>query len=205
MRRIICLFPFLAQLVLINAQDNKRDSLLKLLPSSKEDTAKVMLLLNIADIYETNNQDSSVYYLEKSRQLSESLSFTKGIYHYYNQSAVVSFTKGDYARAVEQNNKALDWARQLKDSFQIPVYAYLAAHALDAPEGVGIEGRYLLLRSPGNPVVAQTIDKDVSEEVRQRIDALMQKVSEGRLEPDPADKQACIDCEYRRLCRLYGT
>jgi PD-(D/E)XK nuclease superfamily/UvrD-like helicase C-terminal domain len=96
-------------------------------------------------------------------------------------------------------------ARQLKDSFQIPVYAYLAAHALDAPEGVGIEGRYLLLRSPGNPVVAQTIDKDVSEEVRQRIDALMQKVRDGRLEPDPADKQSCIDCEYRRLCRLYGT
>jgi PD-(D/E)XK nuclease superfamily/UvrD-like helicase C-terminal domain len=95
-------------------------------------------------------------------------------------------------------------ARQLKDSFQIPIYAYLAAHALDAPEGVGIEGRYLLLRSPGNPVVAQTIDKDVFEEVRQRIEALMEKVREGRLEPEPADKQSCIDCEYRRFCRLYG-
>ena len=119
MRRIICLFLFLAQVVLIKAQDNKKDSLLKLLPSAKGDTAKVMLLLNIADTYETNNQDSAVYYLEKSRLLSESLGFPKGIYHYYNQSAIVSFTKGDYTTAMEQNNKGLVLARQLKDSSKV--------------------------------------------------------------------------------------
>jgi CRISPR/Cas system-associated exonuclease Cas4 (RecB family) len=69
---------------------------------------------------------------------------------------------------------------------------------------VRIEGRYLLLRSPGNPVVSNPIDEIVFNEVRTRIDGLLQKVREGRLQPDPADKQDCAECEYRRLCRLYG-
>ncbi len=95
-------------------------------------------------------------------------------------------------------------AKQLKQSFQIPVYAYLASRALNADSAVRIEGRYLLLRSPGNPVVAQALDKTTFEEVRNRIEDLMEKIRDGQLLPDPADKQACASCDYRRLCRLYG-
>jgi CRISPR/Cas system-associated exonuclease Cas4 (RecB family) len=95
-------------------------------------------------------------------------------------------------------------ARQLKQSFQIPVYAYLAARALNAEDTVCMEGRYLLLRSPGNPVVSQALDKVAFEEVRFRIEALLKKVRDGELMPDPADKQDCAECDYRRLCRLYG-
>ena len=95
-------------------------------------------------------------------------------------------------------------ARQLKQSFQIPVYAYLAVEALGAEPGVRIDGRYLLLRSPGNPVVSTAIDETVFDEVRTRIDGLLEKVRQGRLEPDPADRQDCVECEYRRLCRFYG-
>jgi hypothetical protein len=95
--------------------------------------------------------------------------------------------------------------KQLKQSFQIPVYAYLAANALGADSAVRIEGRYLLLRSPGTPVVSHAIDTAVFEDVRIRIEELVEKVAEGRLAPDPADRQGCSNCDYRRLCRLYGT
>jgi hypothetical protein len=95
-------------------------------------------------------------------------------------------------------------ARQLKQSFQIPLYSYLAARALGLDASVFIEGRYLLLRSPGNPVVSHPIDEGVFEEVRLRVEALVKKVQEGRLEPDPADRQSCGECDYRRLCRMYG-
>ncbi len=98
------------------AQVEKKDSLLGRLVSAKEDTLKVMLLLRIADLYEANNQDSSIYYLEKSRALSKSLNFLKGTYHYYEQSAIVSFTKGDYNLSMSQSNSALDVARKLNDS-----------------------------------------------------------------------------------------
>jgi hypothetical protein len=94
--------------------------------------------------------------------------------------------------------------KQLKQSFQIPVYAYLAAQSLGADESTRIEGRYLLLRSPGNPVVSHPIDGGVFDEVRERIEGLLGKVRDGRIEPDPADRQGCAECGYRRLCRLYG-
>ena len=95
-------------------------------------------------------------------------------------------------------------ARLLKDSFQIPIYTYLATRALATDETARMEGRYLLLRSPGNPVVSHCIDGAVFDDVRNRIDSLIKKVRDGKLHPEPLDKQDCMDCEYRRLCRLYG-
>jgi hypothetical protein len=95
-------------------------------------------------------------------------------------------------------------SRQLKQSFQIPVYAYLAAKALHASDGVAMEGRYLLLRSPSTPVVAHVIDDAVFGEIRGRINELIALLRSGRLHPDPADRQECTSCDYRRLCRLYG-
>lgn len=116
MRRTVYIVIFLFLKLVIKAQTEKKDSLLKLLPSKNEDTGKVMLLLKIADSYETSNQDSSIYYLEKSKRLSDALEFKTGIYQYYNQSAIVSFTKGDYDLSMQQSNKALDVARDLGDS-----------------------------------------------------------------------------------------
>jgi ATP-dependent helicase/DNAse subunit B len=96
-------------------------------------------------------------------------------------------------------------ARLLKESFQIPVYAYLAMRALGTDESVRIDGRYLLLRSPGNPVVSYPIDNAVFEGVRVRMDELIAKVRAGFLRPAPTEKQDCADCEYRRLCRFYSS
>jgi hypothetical protein len=97
-----------------------------------------------------------------------------------------------------------DTSRQLQQSFQIPVYAHLAARALNAEPGVQFEGRYILLRSPSAPVLAHGVDSEVLEDVRLRIEELVAKVKSGRLHPDPADKQNCTQCDYRRLCRIHG-
>jgi two-component system NarL family sensor kinase len=90
-----------------------RDSLNDLLKQSKEDTSKVMMLLGLADTYETNNQDSSLYYLEKAKELSDQLKFTPGIYKYYERITIVSFTKGEYQKAIQYGEEALKLARQL--------------------------------------------------------------------------------------------
>jgi signal transduction histidine kinase len=138
MKKAVCTLLFLIAALIIKAQVGKADSLLKVLAFAQDDTAKVLVLLQIADSYETNNQDSSIFYLEKSRKLSESLNFLKGMYLYYRQSAIVSFTKGDYAASMEQSNHALSAARQLKDSSLVIamlnnigiVYAYLGEFEL---------------------------------------------------------------------------
>lgn len=95
------------------------DSLLKVLSVSKEDTSKAMVLLTLANLYETNNQDSAEYYLQKGKILSEALKFDKGIYYYYQQGTVLSYTKGNYTKALEESNKGLEMARKLKDTIKV--------------------------------------------------------------------------------------
>jgi hypothetical protein len=104
-----------------------------------------------------------------------------------------------YSAASSMTNKLL------QRSFQIPVYAHLAAAALGAGPEVSIEGRYLLLRSPSTPVVKQSVDSVLLDEVRERIDVLMEKVRSGRLRPDPGPDEDCGRCDYRRLCRIKGS
>ncbi len=117
----ILLLPGFA--IVANAQDTghagKVDSLLKVLKTSKEDTSKAMLLLTLASLYETNNQDSSDYYLQKGKILSEALKFDKGIYYYYQQGTVLSYTKGNYSQALDESYKGLAMARKLKDSIKV--------------------------------------------------------------------------------------
>ena len=103
-----------------------------------------------------------------------------------------------YSSASSDKNK------QLQQSFQIPIYAHLTAQMLEAGPEVMIEGRYLLLRSPSKPVVAQSVDSLFIDEVRGRLDTLIEKVRLGRLHPEPLDAEGCKTCDYRRMCRLYG-
>lgn len=116
MRRYVYIVVFLFSAFIAKAQKEKSDSLLTLLKSAKNDTSKVMLLLKIANTYEGNDQDSSIYYLEESKRLSDLLKFKPGLYHYFERSLVVSFTKGNYPLAMDQSNKALALAEELNDS-----------------------------------------------------------------------------------------
>ena len=122
MRIGVIIFLLFLQAAFVRAQQtNKKDSLWYIIVSAKEDTNKVKALLRLAKYYETNNQDSAVYYLEKSKQLSESLKYIKGVYWYYDQKSIVSFTNGEYDKAMDENNKGLSLARQLKDSSLVVV------------------------------------------------------------------------------------
>lgn len=116
MRRFACIIVAFISWAAALAQSDNKDSLLQSLSSAKHDTARVNLLLAIANLYEANNQDSSVYYLEAVKQLSISLNYKKGLYRYYERSAIVSFTKGTYDLAMNQSKEALQIARELKDS-----------------------------------------------------------------------------------------
>lgn len=123
MRKVITIFLSVCFVINADAQRSRPaqilDSLLNVLATSKEDTSKAMVLLTLASLYETNNQDSAEYYLQKGKELSEALKFDKGIYYYYQQGTVLSYTKGDYNKALEESNKGLEMARKLKDSMKV--------------------------------------------------------------------------------------
>ena len=122
MTKIVSTFILICCAVFVEAQQtNKKDSLFLLLEKSKADTNRVQLLLRLADYYKASNQDSAVSYLEKSKLLSEALKYKSGILSYYEQSSVVSFTKGEYEKAMVENFKGLAIARELKDSSMVIV------------------------------------------------------------------------------------
>ena len=99
----------------------RRDSLLNVLAQSKNDTNKVQTLYRLAFYYEMNNTDSSKYFLRKTKALADSLNYTKGKYLYFERSAVVAYTSGNYTDAMEYSNNGLAPARKLKDSALVSV------------------------------------------------------------------------------------
>ena len=103
-------------LPLLSFSQGNRDSLINAASIAKDDTSKVMLLLKIADLYETNQQDSAIYYLEQVKALAERLKFTRGIFKYYEQRSIVSFTTGNYTQSLEYNTHAMAIAHELGDS-----------------------------------------------------------------------------------------
>ena len=119
MGKTIYLFVFLISSILASAQSDINDSLRRKIIASREDSSKINLLLELANQFETNNQDSSIYYLEKARKLATELHYENGLFKYYQQSAIVSFTKGDYDLSMQQTNSALQKARELNDSTKI--------------------------------------------------------------------------------------
>lgn len=70
-----------------------------------------MIFLTLASLYETNDKDSAAYYLKKGKELSEALHFDKGIYYYYQQGTVLSYTNGNYSQALKSLIKGLKWQK----------------------------------------------------------------------------------------------
>jgi signal transduction histidine kinase len=116
MRKALYTIIFLVWTLSAKAQLEKIDSLLRELPSAKEDTNKVLLLLKIVDAYDTNNLDSATYYLEELKRLSDLLRYKLGIYKYYERSLIISFTKGNYTLAMQHSDHALQKAREMADT-----------------------------------------------------------------------------------------
>ena len=110
---ILVLLGFVVPKDSLCQRKNTLDSLMRVYRGAGDDTVKVILLLHIADAYETNNQDSSLHYLEKAKSLTEKLGFTKGLYIYHEQSGILYFTRGDYRSAMDHSNSALRLAKEL--------------------------------------------------------------------------------------------
>jgi len=107
---LLCFFGFLIITTNGVAQaPAKKDSLLHLLKTAKEDTSKIRLILLIQKIYSSSNFDSSLYYLNLSNDLAQKLKTDKfdffinvgfAEYYYYNN---------DYKKALYYalNNKEI--------------------------------------------------------------------------------------------------
>lgn len=105
----------------VQAQLLDKDSLLNILPGSKEDTQKVYLLYSIADQYESSDPATAKYYIGLAGALSQRLRFETGILKYNRHLAYIHAYQANYDSMLYFSTKALELARIRKDTFNIGV------------------------------------------------------------------------------------
>lgn len=98
-----------------NGQMLNRDSLLKLLPAAKEDTAKVQLYINIGNQYEMDDHKTAAYYYHQARALSEKLGYKKGVIKFISNYTQILNLEGAFDSAVLLNKRSIELAKSIND------------------------------------------------------------------------------------------
>ena len=133
--RIIWLF-FLPAITAGAQEFMNRDSLLRLLPAAKEDTNKVLLLINIGQQYESNEPESAKYYYQSARDLSRKIDYKLGIIKFYANYTFVLNQQGFFDSSLRMNLHAVELARELKDTL------YLAKSLFNAGSSYRLQEEY---------------------------------------------------------------
>src|SRR6218665_2392810 len=90
----------------IVAQDNhKKDSLLSLLSSAKDDSTRVMLLVRVSDMYSKNNFDSALLYMNKAVHLTAEKKLSTCDPYINNGFFVLYYYNNNYKKANEYGLK----------------------------------------------------------------------------------------------------
>lgn len=114
-KRVVCLLFFLP--VIAFSQTHKLDSLLTVVKSMKDDTAKVHVFHEIVRIYrrEINDQNKAMEYCIKEWLLAQKLNYKKGIADSYVNMAVTYNAKTELDMAMYYNRKALALMKELQN------------------------------------------------------------------------------------------
>lgn len=96
-----------------------KDSLLRLLPVAREDTAKVQLLIDIGNQYEWDDHETAATYYLKARRLSEKLNYKRGKIKFAASYTSLLNWRGLYDSSMVYNREALDLSIQLNDKLLI--------------------------------------------------------------------------------------
>jgi len=92
-----------------------KDSLLRIMPSIKEDSAGVEFYINLGQQYETNETELAKFYYRKALAISEKLKFTAGVTRSISNYTYVLNVQGRFDSGLVMNLKAVDITRKQKD------------------------------------------------------------------------------------------
>jgi len=111
---IFAVFLSMSFFISTHAQNQKRiDSLLNVLESAKEDTAKVNILNALGSELRSNNPDTSILLATQALSLSEKVKSKKHIADSYLEIAAANHLKGNYPSSLENSFKALSLSEEI--------------------------------------------------------------------------------------------
>jgi two-component system, NarL family, sensor kinase len=84
-----------------------KDSIIRLIKSTPDDTIKVDRFIVLGQQYENNVPDSAIYYYKQANELSRKLNYPKGIIRYINNYTAVLNVQGKFDESLKLNEAAL--------------------------------------------------------------------------------------------------
>jgi signal transduction histidine kinase len=114
---LVCIY---CCIILCHGQNAKIDSLLKVLESSKEDTAKVNTLNRIASEFRNNNPDTAIYFANQAHSLAFKLNDKMGIANSCLIFGSAFKNLGNYEMALNNCDSALIIYEQLLQTYTEP-------------------------------------------------------------------------------------
>ncbi len=115
---LLILFGFFLSMSVL-AQSTNKDSLLKLLPAVKEDTAKVSLLINLAKANKNSDITAAYKYVAEALKLSQTIGYKRGIFFALNNEISLIRIEGKDSLALEKCKNFVSLAEKSRDSFNI--------------------------------------------------------------------------------------
>lgn len=106
---VCCFFTGFAQ------EQMNKDSLLRLLPSAKEDSSKVLLLINIGQQYEFNDYDRAKQYYLQAGQLSDRIGYKMGKIKFIANYTYILNAEGKFDSSLALNKQSIQLSKEVKD------------------------------------------------------------------------------------------
>jgi two-component system, NarL family, sensor kinase len=99
--------------------DLNRDSLVRQLISAKEDTSKVILLINTGNAYEAGDPQVAAHYYNLAGSLSRRLKFKRGIIKYISNYSALLNQKGSFDSSLLLNKEGILLSAVMDDEIQL--------------------------------------------------------------------------------------
>lgn len=113
-RRVVLLFIFFLLSGKSSGQEVMNlDSLLKVLTTSKDDTNKVLLYINIGQQYESNDIERAKDFYKKAKQLSEKINYKLGVIKYIANYTFILNQQEKYDSSILLNKQAVALAKEI--------------------------------------------------------------------------------------------
>ena len=128
-------------------QQRAKDSVMVLLRLAKEDTSRVMFLLDYGGFFAYTNTDSAEYYYRQAKQLAEKANYYRGKRKYITYQSEIFNLKGLFDSSVNICRVGLDLARGQKDERFIGVHLNNIGNAY-LYQGINDSAAYYFLQVP---------------------------------------------------------
>ncbi|MFT3935572.1 MAG: sensor histidine kinase [Chitinophagaceae bacterium] len=118
---LVAAFICIGSFVLHAQSPRERDSLFKVLNSTKADTSKIKLYLLVGNTFESNDEDSAKFYFKKAGDLSKKINYSWGYYKYLTSYGNALLAHGKNDSSIYYQQKAYETATQMKDSLNMGI------------------------------------------------------------------------------------